>query len=74
VGVAIAALAAVGRGATTTTSHPQQGIRALSAGKILIEELRIPDELIGRSAFSPRPPSFSPAAEAWTHAVAWELA
>jgi arylformamidase len=57
---------------------PEKGVPAhhalLSAGKIAIEELRIPDELIGRRCFlCAFPILLEGCGGAWTRAVAWEL-
>ncbi|MFZ0090310.1 MAG: cyclase family protein [Solirubrobacteraceae bacterium] len=46
----------------------------LGSGKVIIEELRIPDELLGRRAFlTAFPVLLEGCGGAWTRAVAWEL-
>ncbi len=46
----------------------------LGNGKVIIEELRVPDELLGRRAFlTAFPVLLAGCGGAWTRAVAWEL-
>jgi arylformamidase len=58
---------------------PEKGepahVALLGAGKIIIEELNIPDELAGRRSFFTAFPVLLEGRDgAWTRAVAWEIA
>lgn len=71
-GVGIDALSIGGWG------RPERGepshLALLSAGKVIIEDLRIPDELVGRRCFvTAFPVLLHGCGGAWTRAVAWEL-
>lgn len=57
---------------------PEQGepshVALLGAGKVIVEELNVPDELVGRRCFfSAFPVLLEGCGGAWTRAVAWEL-
>jgi kynurenine formamidase len=57
---------------------PERGepshLALLGAGKVIVEELRIPEELIGRRCFMTAfPVLLQGCGGAWTRAVAWEL-
>lgn len=71
-GVGIDALSIGGWGATEK-GEPAHVV-LLSAGRIIIEELHIPEELVGRRCFiTAFPVLLKGCGGAWTRAVAWEL-
>jgi arylformamidase len=64
----------IGGFGATEKSGPSH-VALLSAGKVIIEDLRIPDELLGRRCyFTAFPILLEGCGGAWTRAVAWELA
>jgi arylformamidase len=64
----------IGGFGTPEKSEPSH-VALLSAGKVIIEDLRIPDELLGRRCYlTAFPILLEGCGGAWTRAVAWELA
>ena len=72
-GVGIDALSIGGWGGPEKGAPSHEAL--LSAGKVVIEELLVPDELVGRRCFlTAFPVLLSGCGGAWARAVAWELA
>lgn len=72
-GVGIDALSIGGWGSHEKGKPPH--LELLGAGKVIVEDLRIPAELIGRRAFfTAFPVLLEGCSAAWARAVAWELA
>jgi kynurenine formamidase len=73
IGVGIDALSIGGWGGAEKGAPSHEAL--LSAGKVVIEELFVPDELAGRRVFlTAFPVLLSGCGGAWARAVAWELA
>jgi arylformamidase len=71
-GVGIDALSVGGWGGADVGEPPH--LELLGAGKVIVEELRIPAELLGRRAFlTAFPVKLEGCGGAWARAVAWEL-
>lgn len=71
-GVGIDALSIGGWGGLDKGEPPHLAL--LSAGKVIIEDMRVPDELVGRRCFMAAfPVLLQGCGAAWTRAVAWEL-